>query len=155
MSANESEKVEDSVPEEEIKLGLDGQSVDWYLQKLVALVNGSQLEFGVTLYVNGSVVSGRLIGGKKYFEEFAKEFTGAYPGSSESKESIRAAFASNGDIYDREEGDGEDLPPPQFIHLADARCFSGGGSAIPNRGVLWRGKINSVSGFSLGQLSPE
>lgn len=137
---------------EELKLGLDGTSVDWFLQRLVALANEGPLEFGVTLYVEGLIVSGQLVGGKKYFSEFAREFSDAYPGDDEARSNVRAAFESNGDIYDHEQND--ELPPPQFIHLIDARCYHQNGQPLPsNRGTPWRGRINAVSGFNLGRLS--
>jgi hypothetical protein len=139
---------------EEITLARDGQSVDWYLQNLVALVNDTPIEFGITLFVGGVTISGQLVSGKKYFETFAKEFSDAYPGSAETQENLRQAFASHAAIYDRKDGD-EVAPPPHFIHLINCRCFSPGGVLPSNRGVLWRGKINAVSGFSLGTLSSD
>ncbi|MDL5367629.1 gas vesicle accessory protein GvpU [Xanthomonas sp. NCPPB 2654] len=140
---------------EQIKLSFDGQSVDWYLQKLVTVVNTSTVQFGVTLFVEGAIVSGVLVSGKKYFETFAQEFSAAYPGDAEGKESIRQAFASHASIYDSENGE-QTTSPPQFIHLIDSRHFSPGGQPLPNnRGVLWRGKINAVSGFSLGSLTAD
>jgi hypothetical protein len=139
---------------DDMNLAMDGRSVDWYLQSLVSTVNTTDVQFGITLFVEGAIISGLLIGGKKYFETFANEFAGAFPGDDEAKETIRQSFASYAEIYTSEES--ADLPPPQFIHLLDSRCFSPGGKPLPgNRGVLWRGKINAVSGFSLGSLSAE
>lgn len=44
--------------------------------------------------------------------------------------------------------------PPLYIHLRDARFVAPGSAPISNnRGVLWRGTINSVSGLSLGALA--
>lgn len=137
----------------ELKLFSDGQSVDWYLQKLVSIANSSGIQFGITLVVGGSVVSGQLVGGQKYFEEFAREFAEAWPG--ERREDIRRAFASNAEIYQRSPQEDEKGFPPQFIHLIDARCFYPGSQLPNNRGVLWRGRINAVSGFSLGMLSTD
>lgn len=135
----------------ELKLALDGNSVDWFLQNLVNIANKSGLEFGVTLVVGGSILSGRLISGKKYFETFAKEFADAFPG--DSREGIYESFAQHGEIYSQSNDENDDSPPPQFIHLIDSRCFYPGNQLPNNKGVLWRGKINAVSGFSLGQLS--
>lgn len=70
---------------EDVKLAFDGQSVDWYLQKLVATVNTSNVQFGITLFVEGIIVSGQLVSGKQYFEAFAQEFSAAYPGDAEEK----------------------------------------------------------------------
>jgi hypothetical protein len=136
---------------EQLKLTLDGNSVDWFLQRLVSIVNESGVEFGITLVVSGSIVSGRLVSGKKYFETFAKEFSD--PMAEDSRASVYQAFAQYGEIYSSSEGEGSDTPPPQFIHLLDSRCYFPGNQLPSNRGVAWRGKINAVSGFSLGQLS--
>lgn len=137
----------------EMKAIYDGQSVDWYLQRLVAIVNNTNVEFGLTLHVEGAIVSGLLVSGRRYFETFAQEFAGAYPDDEDGKENIRKALASHASIYDEPQAETEVLPP-QFIHLLNARSFVPGGKPLPsNRGVLWRGKINSVSGFSLGSLS--
>jgi len=139
---------------DEIKMERDGQSVDWYLQSLVSVVNESDIEFGITLFVEGLTISGQLVSGRKYFETFAKDFSDAYPGSAGSKENIRQAFANHVAIYERDDSEGGSSPP-QFIHLINCRCFSPGGVLPKNRGVLWRGKINAVSGSNLGSLSSE
>lgn len=77
---------EDNQPSlEDVKLAFDGQSLDWYLQKLVATVNSSNVQFGITLFVEGIIVSGHLVSGKQYFEAFAQEFSAAYPGDAEEK----------------------------------------------------------------------
>ncbi len=87
--------------------------------------------------------------------DIAQEFSAAYSGDADGKESIRQAFASHASIYDSE-NDAQTPSPPQFIHLIESRHFSPGGQPLPNnRSVLWRGKINVVSGFSLGSLSAE
>lgn len=131
----------------------EGQSVDWFLQNLVSIVNNSGIEFGVTLSVEGMVLSGTLVSGKKYFEIFAEQFANAYPGKADTKEEIREALAKNAELYTEREED-ESRPPPQFIHLEDCRHFSTSGHVLPgNQGFLWRGRINAVSGFSLGSLS--
>jgi hypothetical protein len=140
--------------EAEIKQAIEGQSVDWYLQLLVSICNRSGLEIGITLTVGGSVVSGMLVGGKKYFETFAKQFSDAWPGTD--KEVLRSALAQSASLYDHatDDRDKSASPPVQYIHLANARIFHGH-QVLPNSGVLWRGKINAVSGFSLGSLSQQ
>jgi len=144
--------VEQEPSELEIKQAIEGQSVDWYLQSLVSICNASDLEIGITLTVGGSIVSGLLIGGRKYFERFAKQFSEAWPG--EGKEAIRLALAKSASLYDKSADDKQEpAAGVQYIHLADARVFHGQQS-VASTGVLWRGKINAVSGFSLGNLTP-
>jgi hypothetical protein len=134
----------------EIEQGIHGQGIDWYLQKLVSLANEAGLEMGLTLLVGGNIVSGTLISGKKYFETFAAEFSAAWPG--EDKETIRTSFASYTSIYDHAERQ-EEAPPPQYIHLQNTKFHSASGNIPSSGGVLWRGRINAVSGFNLGSLS--
>ena len=137
----------------EIEQKIHGQSVDWYLLHLVSLANENGLEFGLTLTVGGSIVSGTLISGKKYFETFASDLSSAWPGDEDAKEIIRSSFAGWSAIYNRKKEDDDDRPPPQYIHLSNARVHTPQGSLPTNTGVLWRGKINAVSGFSLGSFT--
>jgi hypothetical protein len=142
----------------DMKIEVDGFSIDWYLQSLVSIVNsasteGTEIEISLTLVVGGSLVSGMLISGKKYFDIFADEFSAAWPGE---KSSIRESFASNGKIYEKDdESEGKSKPLPQFIHMRNARVYNGGSPFPQKQGVLWRGKINAVSGFNLGSVLPE
>lgn len=141
---------ENATEDVDTKLVQDGVSVDWFLQNLSNLTNSSGLEFGITLNVSGQTISGTMIGGKKYFEVFADSFADAWP--HDDKDEIRDAFAKNSQIYSSKEGD-EKLPPTQYVHLMDAKVFNGNSTTPSNEGVLWRGKINAISGFSLGKLS--
>ncbi len=135
--------------EEKIKFSEDGVCIDWFLQNLVDSVNKSPFEFGITLNVNGQSISGTLISGKRYFDLFATAFSSAWPG--DDKEKMREVFSSKGDIYNNVES--EDGPLlSQYLHLNNAKVVTPGGSMPNAKGVLWRGKINAVSGFSLGIL---
>lgn len=133
----------------EIEQAIHGQSTDWFLQKLVSTANNAGLEIGITLYIGSGVISGTLIGGKRYFDKFAEEFSSNWP--FEDKEQIREVFASQGETYN--EPVDENSPPPQYIHLMNARLYSQSGCIPGNSGVLWRGKINAISGFNIGLLS--
>lgn len=131
---------------------------DWFLQDLVDIVNTSNtgFSFGITLNVGGFLVSGQLIGGKEYFESFGSDFAGAFfttfPNNGEDAENIKASFARNGEIYSS--NDEVEVPPPNYIHLKDAKFHNTNGEPIPsNRGVLWRGRLSGVDGFSLGSFT--
>lgn len=124
---------------------------DWFLQSFVDIVNASELEFGITLQVSGLLVSGNLVGGKKYFDGFAEDFSGAYANDPETAEIIKNSLAKHGEMY--EEKEGVEILPPQFIHLKNAHFFNTSGSPIPgNKGVWWRGRVSEVGGFTLGIL---
>lgn len=152
MEAEQDKKTEKEVNEIDEKLAIDDTNVDWFLQSLVNMANNRGIEMAITLNIAGGLVSGQLIGGKKYFEEFAEAFSQAWPG--EGKELIRASFAKTGEqVYGN---DAQQVPTknkPQFIHLKNAQVWNPGGGKSPSEGgVLWRGCINSISGFSLGKL---
>jgi hypothetical protein len=129
---------------------------DWFLQSLVKIVNGSSLEFGLTLQVSGMLVSGSLVSHKTYFEGFAESFSNAFTGEPEDVEGTRKSLAMFGEIPPPTDDSEENQPLPQFIHLKNARFFNIGGKPIPgNAGVWWRGRICEVGGFCHGTLSTD
>lgn len=132
---------------------------DWFLQDVIRLANLG-LGIGITVIAEGAVISGTLIGGKQFFEELAAEMGKAsYAGNdgAEMLKMIGESWAANGLRYVKPEGAADDWAPaaPGFIHIKNARIYSPGQSGMPsNRGVLWRGKLNAISGFSIGSFDP-
>lgn len=125
-----------------------GRSTDWMIQWMVEFSNKTGFEFGVSLTVGGNLVSGRLIPHKKYFELLAAELSGGFESiSSNVAEEIKNTIASFSPV----EAEGEE-PPPQYIHLANARIFADSKGPIYMAGNLWRGKVRAVDGFSFGRL---
>lgn len=128
---------------------------DYFLQDLVELFGNSGLEVGVgmTLQVSGMLVSGRLVGGKKYFESAAEDMISSFP-DADVQSTLRTYMHSYSTLYtgleERRKKD-EPVPKPVFIHLRDARFFSPSGGPLPsNQGVWWRGRISEVQGFVFG-----
>lgn len=132
-----------------LDLEMHGVSSDWFLRKLVSLVNTTPIEFDVTLTVEGSVISGTLISNEKYFEMFAEQFGNAWP-YKEGQESIKESFLNFKEMVKKKD-DGE-TPTYQYINLRAAKYIQGN-MQFPKKGALWRGKINAVSGFALGSLN--
>ena len=127
--------------------------VDWHLQLLVEDANDFGVEVPITLFVAGGVITGVLTSGKVYFDRFADRFAAGWP--EEGRAEIRASMATPGDVYPRLEP-GEKSPrkrPAQFIHLRDAQLVTPQGN-LPTigEGLLWRGRLTHVSGYSLGHL---
>ena len=140
------------------QLDLDWKRPDWFLQVLVNITNAGDgsAEFGMTLLVSGFLISGRMVGGAKYFEGFASDFASGFADQSLA-ESVRRSFSRYGEIYeaDAAQQDTADQPPqsPAYIHMKEARFFNTAGNPIPaNRGVWWRGRLSEVSGFMVGTL---
>ncbi len=134
--------------------------LDWYLQALVSLVNRTECPFPITLNVRGALISGEMVSGKAYFGAVKEEFSSAFP-EGETKAAIAEWYGQFQEIY-REEPSGEAASEeeaasrlfPTFIHLRNARIFTAGQQPIPmNRGLWWRGRIESVDGFAHGSLA--
>ena len=132
--------------------------VDWFLQSLVTIVNDEIGGIPITLSVGGLLVSGEMIGGKTYFEEFARQFKDGFGDvSRETAATIEVSFKRLGDIYNpsQEESQGNgSLPKPHLVHVRDAQIYRSGIDPTPfERSVLWRGRLEAIDGFSLGRLS--
>ena len=129
-------------------------SGDWLLEMLVGAANRQPgLAFDLTLNVRGTVVTGTLIGAKEFFEEYGRAM--ALAGLPRLEEDFRAVGEElQRALSDLPEGAGPAVPPPHFVHLRDARMLTGPGLVPTNRGVLWRGHLSSVDGFSVGVLAP-
>ena len=110
------------------------EGCDRVLQILVSVVNKGGQELGITLNVGGLIVSGILISNKKYWED--------------SQPGLRDMLKESGEKVDPQ----DEL---YYIHLKDAMYFNAGEHPVPVGGMWWRGKINSVDGFSLARLAVE
>ena len=133
-------------------------SLDWFLQNHIEICLKTGLEMGITLTVSGAIVSGILISGKTYFDELGDSIQRGVSGSVEVAQALGKSWKQFTKIYEKPEGVDDDWEPPLpgYIHLRDARVFAPGGRAIPsNGGVLWRGKLSSIDGFSMGNLSAD
>lgn len=129
------------------KFVADGVSVDWLLQYVVDLANAGVQQTPVTLTVPAGIVTGVIVGGDQYLEEFRDTFASHWPESaSKTFNSLVEEWKQNyqGPI----EGDNN----AAYIHLKDARICLNGEQLTPAPGMLWRGKINAVTGFTIGLL---
>jgi hypothetical protein len=136
------------------------RTVDWFLQALVSIVNDESASIPITLSVGGLLISGEMIGGKTYFDEFARQFKEDFKGiSSKTAATIEEAFKRLGDVYDpiQEELLGNAyIPKPHLVHLRNVQMYHAGGPPLlSEKGVLWRGRLEAVDGFSLGKRSPD
>jgi len=137
---------------------LDWKRPDWFLQILVNITNAGDgsAEFGMTLLVSGFLISGRMVGGAKYFEGFASDFASGFTDQTLA-ESFRRSFSQYGGIYKADAAQPDTAnqlsESPAYIHMKEARFFNTAGNPIPaNRGVWWRGRLSEVSGFMIGTL---
>jgi hypothetical protein len=133
--------------------------VDPWLATFVRIANRGGGEVQVTLNVGGTLVSGKLVGAKEYFQgvinEFQKATEGLSPQSVAYWRDIGKQIAELPAAPKEEEGKEELVNLPAFIHLMNARFFYPNAKPIPaNRGVWWRGRLDAVDGFAFGELLP-
>ena len=107
------------------------------------------------LLVKGALVSGKIIGGSRYFEELGRQFGAAGGMNEEDSAAIWKPFADK--CYSKTESEeGADVDTghdSSFIHLENVRIFQAATSLPTSQeGVLWRGRLAEVDGFILGQL---
>lgn len=126
-----------------------GKQIDWLLQFLVKFVVTTPVEIGITLSVGGNLVSGQLISHDAYFKQLAEDMAAPLApfdgGVDESMKQIILSFTP-GESAD-------ETTAFHFIHLKDCKTYSSDQSPICADGVLWRGKIASVDGFTIGLLA--
>ncbi|SDH03469.1 hypothetical protein SAMN05216588_102199 [Pseudomonas flavescens] len=121
-----------------------GRRVDWFLQQLVRMANSDpSIEMGITISTPAGMITGTLISAQNYFREF-----GQIMADSLNTPDLVETYAQFG-----EAGGNTDQLPYQFVHLRNAFSVSASGTVPTNGGVLWRGKIAEVAGFSIGAMS--
>lgn len=140
-----------------------GPPSDALLHYLVQLTDHIGLGFGITLTVNGVLVSGQTVPGSKFFAETQDRFRPEVKESFGTSAPTDKFFELFKDLYPDLS---EDLDPseisfqaedlPNFIHLKDVRVFTPGQDSVPSartESVSWRGRIANVDGFWFGTLS--
>lgn len=130
-------------------------NVDGLLELLVRQANGIGVKIGITLTVSGMQITGTLVGIKDYYSEYAT-FMGNIFGDE-----IKQRYMEMGDINYKKllEEEKQELekgipsPASNFIHLIDAKFFVSIILVPTGKGLLWRGKLSHIDGFSIGSLS--
>lgn len=125
----------------DIEIGTDkpAEGKDWLLQNFV-LGAKAGLEVPVTLFIPSGAVTGRIISGPKYVE-MLRELLGL--------DAVADGFEA---VTQNDEADTAEDEGPHFIHLRDAALVAGNSFVPEEGGLLWRGKLSDVAGFSIGRL---
>lgn len=125
---------------------------DYLLTEFVELANIG-LGIPITLSVGGQLITGQLSSLQVYFDHAVK-LMGAVEDKKLAESLVACIEAKRPDPDKPKRVPGM---PPAFIHLVDARYVSEAGDYIPSRdakALIWRGKVASVDGFSIGQFVP-
>ena len=154
----ESEKITEEQEGAQNDFDLDEpQFADWFLQQIVEFANLG-LEIGVTLSVEGSTITGTLIGGRAYFEELSNLLLKASGEKNDVGQTLSELWGEHKNLYHMggegsDEQPTEQRAPPAFLHLRGAEIVSPSGARMPSgEGFLWRGRVSAVSGFAIGKL---
>ena len=150
MTTNEPGEV---APESQDALPADEGDPD--LATLVRIANTGGMSLGVTLLVGGATVSGLLVGSAEFFDGLA-----AYMEARGGDGGAVLAKLYRQQATDFREAIGTDFEKAfsapyvaTFIHLQDARVFAPGGRYLPtDEGLFWRGRLDSIDGWSIGNL---
>ena len=134
---------------------------DWFLALLVSAVNkyssdGHIVSFNVTLCVGGTLITGDLISQQAYFDKLATLVNQSTPpvngeevndvlGLQHIADTLRSSDAER-------PADGLALPPAVYIHLDKAQVQTPGNLPMPQGGMIWRGRLDAVDGFTIGSF---
>ncbi|TRO20915.1 hypothetical protein EQ826_15295 [Ectopseudomonas mendocina] len=135
----------DESAEEKLMDAPTAEGADWLLQNLI-LAAKAGVEMPVTLTVTGVAISGFIVSGQRYLDLLNDQYSGL--GTQDGKDFGQYMLEyKDALLLDDAEGAG-----PYYIHLRDAAYVSGAAQLPGARGMIWRGKVGDVSGFSLGAI---
>lgn len=160
MTNDIAEVKDDSHLEEEVINPFDQpEGTDWFLAWIINHAEVLGVEQSVTLSVGGTLITGIVTSGRKYFEGIEALMLNA--------KSVGAADQNIPSILSKSYGQWKELYPdigsglelgsqkPKYIHLKNAKTLAGAHFVPNNNGLLWRGKLSSIDGFTLGEMGAD
>ncbi|WP_432491398.1 hypothetical protein [Kineococcus auxinigenes] len=116
---------------------------DAVLERLAAMADHGMV-LDITLFAGGQVVSGTLIGRDRWLQQFSERAARGGAGGRQVAEDVQRLLQA----LESRRPAGEP-PHRDFLHLAGAQID---GTQRIAEGLLWRGRISEVAGWSLGSL---
>jgi|GEM_PF-696268 len=127
---------------------------DPMLQALAEVAERSPLELGVTLNIKGLIITGFIISQSNYFESLISGLKSTDQ-DSEIKDSLLEFLSGLKEKLTAKPKQQSSHEHPKFIHLRNVKIYPSEGRGMPTYGdALWRGLIDSVDGFALGEMVP-
>jgi hypothetical protein len=128
---------------------------DFMLDDTLRTLHGDKsnldVEFNLTVIVDGAVVSGLAISNKKWADLTSALLNGVFPQLAEEfADSANFLRQANEDMVEQRAAEDRPRVPFKFIHMRDVTIHNGGGLI---RFPLWRGKLSHVSGWSFGSTN--
>ncbi|UGY23157.1 hypothetical protein HU675_0035160 [Bradyrhizobium septentrionale] len=127
--------------------------VDWLLAFLVGWAEQG-LTMGVTVTVEGTVITGEIIGGREYFQAIASIMRQAnYQGTSQEQNFgtvVGDAIEGFKQIYPEKQPE-DYVAQPGYLHLKNAKFLLG--DKLTTKGAPWRIDLAKISAFTFGTLT--
>lgn len=131
----------------------NASQVDELLKSLVMVSEKTSVEIGITLNVNGLLITGFLISQESYFDKLTQRIQSTESDSEAASTLVDFLKQLKHTLLEKSSDEKNGLLP--FIHLRDAKIYPSEGEGMPSFGhALWRGDIRAVNGFSLGEMVP-
>ena len=125
---------------------------DRLLQALVSVPERTSLEIGITLSSGGLLITGFIISQETYFNTLVDGISKT-KADERMKELLQDFLSQLKDPIIESTADTSIFP--RFIHLRDVKIYPSEGRGMPTLGhTIWRGDINKINGFSLGEMVP-
>ena len=125
---------------------------DGLLEFLITKVEETGIGAGITLCVNGSIITGNLIKSRIYYDKMIEmydfedsQLTAKNPEELDKWNKYHTEYVG----FINELKKQENLQNLKYIYLEHV-TFRNANSNIPIQAIVWRGKLSSVDGFSIG-----
>jgi hypothetical protein len=125
---------------------------DDLLEFLLRKVEETGIGAGITLCLNGSIITGNLIKSKIYYDKMIEmyDFDNSQLTAKNQDELDKwSGYYSEYVVFINELKKQEDPQNLKYIHLEHV-TFRNVNSNILTQAIVWRGKLSSVDGFSIG-----
>jgi hypothetical protein len=126
---------------------------DALLEFLVTKVEETGIGAGITICMNGSVITGNITKSKIYYDKMIEmydfdesQLTAKNPEELDKWNEYHAEYVRFINELKNQEKDQQSL---KYIYLENV-TFRNVNSNTPTQAIVWRGKISSVDGFSVG-----
>jgi hypothetical protein len=125
---------------------------DELLEFLLRKVEETGIGAGITLCFNGSIITGNLVKSKIYYDKMIEmyDFDNSQLTAKNQDELDKwSGYYSEYVVFIDELKKQEDPQNLKYIHLEHV-TFRNVNSNILTQAIVWRGKLSSVDGFSIG-----
>ncbi|WP_027854685.1 hypothetical protein [Marinobacterium litorale] len=124
------------------------------LDKISDKTAADDFGFPITLFVDGTVLSGKAVSGATYFKKFADSYEQFFAGfgDKEAAKSFGDSYRIAGERHHPSHLGYRESDDPGYIHLIDVSIVLGDGQLMAGSGMDIRLKLEEVDGFMVGRM---